>query len=86
VTSCEGAGYATGDNLSPFAFIEIRGDKHPRLVQDVTLIVAPGRSHRSVHTPNDSDDWFTEAPENVLLAALDAPDLAAEDQATVRFT
>jgi hypothetical protein len=80
-----GAGYATGDHLTTFAFIETRGDKHPRLVQDVTVIVAPGVSHHSVSSPSNSDDWFTEAPENVLLAALDAPDLAREDQATVRF-
>jgi hypothetical protein len=82
----EGAGYATGADLTTFAFAETRDDRHPRLVQDVTVIVAPGVSHRSVHTPRDSDDWFTEAPENVLLAALDAPDLTSEDPATVRFT
>jgi hypothetical protein len=82
----EGAGYATGGNLTTFAFIETRDDRHPRLVQDVTVIVAPGRSHHSVSTPKDSDDWFTEAPENVLLAALDAPDLTSEDEASVRFT
>jgi hypothetical protein len=82
----DGAGYSTGDNLTIFAFTETRDDRHPRLVQDVTVIVAPGVSHHSVHTPKDSDDWFTEAPENVLLAALDAPDLASDDDATVRFT
>lgn len=82
----DGAGYATGGNLTVFAFTETRDDRHPRLVQDVTRIVAPGVSHHSVQTPQDSDDWFTEAPENVLLAALDAPDLASEDEATVRFT
>jgi hypothetical protein len=82
----EGAGYATGDNLTTFAFIETRDNRHPRLVQDVTVIVAPGVSHHSVNTPKDSDDWLTEAPENVLLAALDATDLASEDQAGVRFT
>src|SRR5579883_1770854 len=36
------------------------------------------------------DDWFTEAPENVLLAALAAPDLVADSAiaaaAVVRFT
>lgn len=58
----------------------------PYYVQDVTVIVAPGVSHHSVHTPRDSDDWFTEAPENVLLAALDAPDLTTEDPTSVRFT
>ena len=82
----DGSGYATGDNLTIFAFSETRDDRHPRLVQDVTVIVAPGVSHHSVHTPKDSDDWFTEAPENVLLAALDASDLTSEDEATVRFT
>lgn len=82
----DGAGYATGDNLTIFAFTETRDDRHPGLVQDVTVIVAPGVTHHSVHTPKDSDDWFTEAPENVLLAALDAPDLTSEDQATVRST
>lgn len=81
----EGAGYATGDRLTTFAFIETRADHRPHLVQDVTIIVRPGVSRHSVNTPKDSDDWFTEAPENVLLAALDAPDLASEDQATVRF-
>jgi hypothetical protein len=82
----EGAGYATGTDLTTFAFIETRDDRHPHLIQDVTVIVAPGRSHHSVNTPKDSDDWFTEAPENVLLAALDAPDLASDDAASVRFT
>jgi hypothetical protein len=82
----DGAGYATGNDLTIFAFTETRDDRHPRLVQDVTVIVAPGVSHHRVNTPTDSDDWFTEAPENVLLAALDAPDLASEDEATVRFT
>ncbi|HXB24859.1 MAG TPA: hypothetical protein VNV25_09030 [Gemmatimonadaceae bacterium] len=82
----EGAGYATGDNLTTFAFAETRDDRHPRLVQDVTVIVAPGVSHHSVRTLTDSPDWFTEAPENVLLAALDAPDLTSQDQTTVRFT
>jgi hypothetical protein len=82
----EGAGYATGDNLTTFAFIETRDDRHPRLVQDVTVIVAPGVSHHSVQTLTDSPDWFTEAPENVLLAALDAPDLTSVDPATVSFT
>jgi hypothetical protein len=82
----EGAGYATGASLTTFAFIETRDDKRPKLVQDVTVIVRPGVSHHSVNTPKDSDDWFTEAPENVLLAALDAPDLTSEDQTTVRFT
>jgi hypothetical protein len=82
----EGAGYATGDNLTTFAFVETRGDRHPRLVQDVTVIAAPGVSRHSVHTPHDSDDWFTEAPENVLLAALDAPDLTSVDPATLSFT
>ncbi|HTD62723.1 MAG TPA: hypothetical protein VK679_18845, partial [Gemmatimonadaceae bacterium] len=56
------------------------------LVQDVTVIVAPSVSHHSVRTLTDSPDWFTEAPENVLLAALDAPDLTSDDPATVRFT
>ena len=82
----EGAGYATGDDLTTFAFAETRDDRHPRLVQDVTVIVAPGVSHHSVRTLTDSPDWFTEAPENVLLAALDAPDLTSDDPATVRFT
>jgi len=82
----EGAGYATGDDLTTFAFTETRDDRHPTLVQDVTVIVAPGVSRHSVHTPRDSDDWFTEAPENVLLAGLDAADLTTEDAATVRFT
>ena len=82
----EGAGYATGDDLTTFAFAETRDDRHPRLVQDVTVIAAPGVSHHSVRTLSDSPDWFTEAPENVLLAALDAPDLATQDQTTVRFT
>jgi hypothetical protein len=82
----EGAGYATGDNLTTFAFAEMRDDRHPRLVQDVTVIVAPGVSRHSVRTLTNSPDWFTEAPENVLLAALDAPDLTAENEATVHFT
>jgi len=82
----EGAGYATGDDLTTFAFIETRDDRHPHLIQDVTVVVRPGVSRHSVHTPKDSDDWLTEAPENVLLAALDAPDLTTEDEASVRFT
>jgi hypothetical protein len=82
----EGAGYATGDHLTTFAFIETRADKPPRLVQDVTVIVRPGVSHQSVNTAKDSDDWFTEAPENVLLAALDASDLTGDGQDAVRFT
>lgn len=82
----EGAGYAAGDHLTTFAFIETRGDHHPHLVQDVTVIVRPGVTHHSVSAPKDSDDWFTEAPENVLLTALDAPDLEAIDATTVRFT
>jgi hypothetical protein len=82
----EGAGYATGDNLTTFAFIETRDDRHPHLTQDVTVIVRPGVSRHSVHTPQASDDWLTEAPENVLLAALDAPDLISENTASVRFT
>jgi hypothetical protein len=32
------------------------------------------------------DDWFTEAPENVLLAAARAPDLATVGETGVRFT
>lgn len=81
----EGAGYATGDNVTTFAFAETRDDRHPTLVQDVTEIVAPGVSRHHAQTLRDSPDWFTEAPENVLLAALDAPDLALEDEATVQF-
>lgn len=82
----EGAGYATGAHLTTFAFTESRNDKAPHLVQDVTVIVRPGVSHHSVSTPKDSDDWFTEAPENVLLAALDASDLTSDDASSVHFT
>src|SRR5579862_1066226 len=106
----EGAGYATGDGDPPapavFSFTETRADRHPQLVQDVTVIAGPQTSTRSVRTlmlEGDSvriesngktqrrseramDDWFTEAPENVLLAALDAPDLAPDRDRAVRFT
>ena len=82
----EGAGYARGDStLTTFAFIETRDDKRPHLIQDVTVVRRPGVSHHSVNAPTDSDDWFTEAPENVLLAALDAQDLTDDGDEGVRF-
>ena len=105
----EGAGFSIGDGNPPaptvFSFTETRDDQSPHLVQDVTVIAAPGSSSRSVRTltlDGDSariegaagtqrrgaramDDWFTEAPENVLLAAIAAPDLASAGDRAARF-
>ncbi len=87
----DGAGYAADDDgLTTFAFTETRDNREPRLVQDVTVVVRPDSSHHSVRTlhagDRGMDTWFTEAPEIVLLAALDAPDLAADGDTAVRFT
>jgi hypothetical protein len=105
----EGAGFAMGDEHPPaptvFSFIETRDDRHPRVVQDVTVIAAPASTTRSVRTltlDGDSvriesagrtqrrgaramDDWFTEAPENVLVAALGASDLTSDGERAARF-
>src|SRR5579872_1678289 len=87
----DGAGYAADDDgITTFAFTETRDNREPRLVQDVTVVVRPDSSHRSVRTlhagDRGMDAWFTEAPENVLLAAFDAPDLARDGDSAVRFT
>jgi hypothetical protein len=86
----DGAGYATGDGITTFVFSETRDNRQPSLIQDVTVVSRPGLSHHSVRTlhagDRGMDTWFTEAPENVLLAALAAPDLVADSGATVRFT
>jgi hypothetical protein len=83
----EGAGYATGDgdppDLTTFTFVETWDG--PRLTQDVSIITAPGTLKHSVNQ-GSQNDWLTEAPDKVLLAALDAPDLVAEGDTTVRFT
>jgi hypothetical protein len=69
-----------------FTFTETRDNRTPQLIQDVT----DSSHHRSVRTlhagDRGMDTWFTEAPENVLLAALDASDLVKVDDSTVRFT
>ena len=50
---------------------------------DSVRIDSQGKTqHRSARA---MDDWFTEAPENVLLAALDSPDLARDGDHAVRF-
>lgn len=86
----DGAGYAVDDGITTFAFTETRDNREPRLVQDVTVVVRPDSSQHSVRTLHAGDrgmnTWFTEAPENVLLAALDAPDLALDGTSAVRFT
>jgi hypothetical protein len=86
----DGAGYAAGDGLTTFVFTETRDNRQPMLTQDVTVVRRPGVSHRNVRTlrggDRGMDTWFTEAPENVLLAALAAPDLTSDTGATVRFT
>jgi hypothetical protein len=87
----DGAGYATDDDrLTTFVFSETRDNRRHGLVQDVTVVKRPGVSQHSVRTLKEGDrgmdTWFTEAPENVLLAALDAPDLSNDDSAGVRFT
>lgn len=86
----DGAGYAADDDLTTFAFTETRDNRQPTLVQDVTVILRPDSSHHSVRTlhagDRGMDTWFTEAPENVLLAALDATDLASDGGSAVRFT
>jgi hypothetical protein len=93
----DGAGYANGDTaagagpaIMVFAFTETRDDRRPRLVQDVRMMARPGVSHRTVTTRAGGgagmDAWLTEAPENVLLAAADAPDLASDTGRAVRFS
>jgi hypothetical protein len=85
----DGAGYAGVDALTTFSFTETRDNRTPQLVQDVTVILRPDYAQRSLRTlrtgDRGMDTWFTEAPENVLLAALDAPDLASEGDTTVQF-
>ena len=95
----EGVGYANGDTadggrpaILVFAFTETRDDRRPRLVQDVRMMVRAGVSHRTVTTRTAAaggagmDAWLTEAPENVLLAAVDAPDLTSDSGGAVRFS
>jgi hypothetical protein len=56
------------------------------------MMVRVGVSHRTVTTRTAAgggagmDAWLTEAPENVLLAAADAPDLASDSGHAVRFS
>jgi hypothetical protein len=86
----DGAGYAADGGLTTFVFTETRDNRQPSLVQDVTVVLRPGVSRHSVRTlragDRGMDTWFTEAPENVLLAALAAPDLTGDTGAAVRFT
>lgn len=95
----DGVGYADGDTADGgqpavlvFAFTETRDDHRPRLVQDVRMMERPGVSHRTVTTRTavgggaGMNTWLTEAPENVLLAALDAPDLTSDSGGAVRFS
>jgi hypothetical protein len=86
-----GSGYVSADTgIQRFVFVETRDNRRPELVQDVTMVVSGDSTHRSVRTLHEGDRgmdaWFTEAPENVLLAALDAPDLVSDGDRDVRFT
>jgi hypothetical protein len=87
-----GAGFVSGDSgKTMFLFTETRNNRQPELVQDVTIVdstAAPRRNSVSTLHAGDRgmDTWFTEAPENVLLAALDAPDLVSDGDRDVRFT
>ncbi len=67
-----------------------RPDSSLRTVTTLTLtgdsVIVERAGTRRMRGPRAMDAWLTEAPENVLLAALEAKDLVSDGDSAVRFS